>query len=138
MLQKGPVWCSVLQRVAVFCSVLQCAAVCCSVLQCAAVWCSVVQCGAVCCSVLQCVAVCCSVLQRSIESIPMNQASFTKGKQNRETEKTKQRLVTNMGWLHSVGSIKLQVSFAEYHLFYRALLQKRPKILSILLTKATP
>jgi len=29
-----------------------------------------------------------------------------------------------MGWLRSVGSIKLQVSFAEYRLFYRALLQK--------------
>ena len=28
-----------------------------------------------------------------------------------------------MGWLRSVGSIKLSVSFAEYHLFYRALLQ---------------
>jgi len=37
-------------------------------------------------------------------------------------------------WLRSVGSIKLQVSFAEYRLFYRALLQKRPIILSILLT----
>jgi len=33
-----------------------------------------------------------------------------------------------MGWLRSVGSIKLQVSFAEYRLFYRALLQKRPVI----------
>ena len=43
-----------------------------------------------------------------------------------------------MGWLRLVGSIKLQVSFVEYHLFYRALLQKRPIILSILLTKATP
>jgi len=43
-----------------------------------------------------------------------------------------------MGWLQSVGSIKLQVSFAEYCLFYRALLQKRPIIVSILLTKATP
>jgi len=43
-----------------------------------------------------------------------------------------------MGWLRSVGSMKLQVSFAEYRLFYRALLQKRPIILSILLTKATP
>ena len=40
------------------------------------------------------------------------------------------------GWLQSVGSIKLQVSFAEYRLFYSALLQKRPIILSILLTKA--
>jgi len=43
-----------------------------------------------------------------------------------------------IGWLRSVGSIKLQVSFAEYCLFYRALLQKRPIIVSILLTKATP
>jgi len=42
-----------------------------------------------------------------------------------------------MGWLRLVGSIKLQVSFAEYRLFYRALLQKRSMILSILLTKAT-
>jgi len=44
----------------------------------------------------------------------------------------------SMGWLRSVGSIKLQVSLAEYRLFYRALLQKRPIILLILLTKATP
>jgi len=34
----------------------------------------------------------------------------------------------NMGWLRSVGSIKLYVSFAEYRLFYRSLLQKRPII----------
>jgi len=32
----------------------------------------------------------------------------------------------DMGWLRLVGSIKKQVSFAEYSLFYRALLQKRP------------
>ena len=31
-----------------------------------------------------------------------------------------------MGWLRSVGSIKLYVAFAEYRLFYRSLLQKRP------------
>jgi len=42
------------------------------------------------------------------------------------------------GWLRLVGSIKLYVSFAEYSLFYRSLLQKRPIILSILLTEATP
>ena len=29
-----------------------------------------------------------------------------------------------MGWLRLVGSLKLYVSFAEYRLFYRALLQK--------------
>ena len=44
----------------------------------------------------------------------------------------------HMGWLRLVGSIKLQVSFAEYHFFYRALLQKRPIMLSILLVAATP
>jgi len=43
-----------------------------------------------------------------------------------------------MGWLLSVGSIKLYVSFAEYCLFNRALLQKRPVILSFLQTEATP
>jgi len=43
-----------------------------------------------------------------------------------------------MEWLRLVGSIKLQVSFAEYRLFHRALLQKRPIIFSMLLTEATP
>ena len=43
-----------------------------------------------------------------------------------------------MGWLRSVGSIKLRVSFAEYYLFYRALLQKRPMILSILNNQSHP
>ena len=43
-----------------------------------------------------------------------------------------------MGWLWLVGSLKSQVSFAEYSLFYRALLQKRPVILRSLLIVATP
>jgi len=43
-----------------------------------------------------------------------------------------------MGWLQLVGSFKLQVSLAEYSLFYRALLQKRPVILRSLLIVATP
>ena len=43
-----------------------------------------------------------------------------------------------MGWLQLVGSIKYQVSFAEYSLFYRSLLQKRHINLSILITEATP
>jgi len=42
-----------------------------------------------------------------------------------------------MGWLRLVGSIKLYVSFAEYGLFYRALLQKRPMFLRSLLVVAT-
>jgi len=44
----------------------------------------------------------------------------------------------HMGWLRLVGSLKWQVSFAEYCLFYRALLQKRPIILRSLLIVATP
>ena len=36
----------------------------------------------------------------------------------------------HMGWLQLVGSIKLWVSFAEYSLFHRSLLQKRPVIQS--------
>ena len=46
--------------------------------------------------------------------------------------------VWNMGWLRSARSIKLYVLFAKYSLFYMALLQKRPIIISILLTEATP
>jgi len=36
--------------------------------------------------------------------------------------------VCGMEWLQLVESIELQVSFAEYSFFYRALWQKRPKI----------
>jgi len=43
-----------------------------------------------------------------------------------------------MGWLRLVGSLKIWVSFAEYSLFYRALLQKKPRILRSLLIVATP
>jgi len=42
-----------------------------------------------------------------------------------------------MGRLRLVGSLKLQVSFAEYCLFHRAILQKRPIILRNLLIEAT-
>ena len=44
----------------------------------------------------------------------------------RETEREREHARVcgiAMGWLRSVGSIKLQVSFAEYCLFYRALWQ---------------
>jgi len=43
-----------------------------------------------------------------------------------------------LGWLRLVGSLKWKVSLAEYSLFYRALLQKRPVILRSLLIVATP
>ena len=41
-------------------------------------------------------------------------------------------------WLRLVNSLRLQISFAEYRLFYRDLLQKRPIILRSLLSVATP
>ena len=50
----------------------------------------------------------------------------------------KRRVKESMGWLRFVGSLKVQVSFAEYTLFYRALLHKRPIILRSLLIVATP
>ena len=45
---------------------------------------------------------------------------------------------TCMGWLRLVGSLQLLVSFVEYCLFYRALLQKRHMILRSLPIVATP
>jgi len=45
--------------------------------------------------------------------------------------------IFDMGWLWWVGSLKWYVSFAEYRLFYTALLQKRPIILRSLLIVAT-
>jgi len=43
-----------------------------------------------------------------------------------------------MGWLRFVGSIKLQVSVAKETYKRKYILQKRPLILSILLTVAIP
>ena len=88
---------------------LQCVAVCCSVLQSVAVCCSVLQCVAVCCSVLQCVAVCSSMLQ----CVPQTKGGAT---------------ISRL--------LKMMFSFAEYSLFYWALLQKRRIILRSLLIVA--
>ena len=43
-----------------------------------------------------------------------------------------------MGWLRLVGCLKIYVSLQNIGLFCRALLQKRPIFLSILLIVATP
>jgi len=90
-------------------------------LRCVAVCCSVLQRVAVCCSVLQCVAVCCSVLQ----CVPNGAQSCVMS-------------CVCMGWLRWVGCFKIQVSLQNTGLFCRALLQKRPIFLSILLIVATP
>ena len=116
MLQYVAVRCSVLQYVAECCSVLQYVAyvaVCCSVLsrvrqiadryllQCVAVCCSMSQCVAACCSMLQHVAACCSVLQCVAVCV---------------------RLLIDI--CHAL--LTMGLSCAEYRLFYRVLLQKRP------------
>ena len=46
-------------------------------------------------------------------------------------------LIISMGWLRWVGCLKIQVSLQNTGLFCRALLQKRPIFLSILLIVAT-
>ena len=48
------------------------------------------------------------------------------------------RIYVHMGWLRLVGCLKLQASFAEYRLFYRARLQTIPVIVRSLLIGATP
>ena len=99
---------------------LQCVAVC--VLQCVAVCCSVLQCVAVCCSVLQCVAVCCSATFLSPCSTKIARAAAdTRRSENIQTNThTRMYVLVHlriylsialfcecMGWLRSVGSIKL-------------------------------
>ena len=49
-----------------------------------------------------------------------------------------QSAYAHMGWLQLVGSIKFEVSFAKETYKRDDILQKRPIILSILLTVATP
>ena len=46
--------------------------------------------------------------------------------------------IYHMGWLRSVGSLKWQVSFAKEPYKRDDIPQRRPVILSILLTVATP
>ena len=68
------------------------------------------------------------------------QGSFAKETHNFKELTNRSHPITNvcMGWLRLVGSLQLQVSFAECRLFYRALLQRRPIILRSLLIVATP
>jgi len=51
-------------------------------------------------------------------------------------------MVSDFKWYYGVATIsrllKIQVSFAEYRRFYRALVQNRPIILRSLLLEATP
>jgi len=99
------------------CNTLQHTAARCNTLQHAATRCKTLQHAATRCNMLQHAATRCSTLQHLLISRYISRA---------------------MGWLRLGGSLKSYVSFAEYRLFHRALLQKRPIILMSLLLKATP
>ena len=64
------------------------------------------------------------------------QAYIRDGRTNQMTNNTYMDWV--MGLLRLLGSLQLYVSFAQYSLFYMALLQKRPVISRSLLIVATP
>jgi len=97
----------------------------CNTLQHTATYCNILQNTALHCNILQRIAMHCKALQ------------YTATQYN-TLQRTATGMCRAMGWLRLVGSLKLQVSFAEYRLLYRALLQKRPVILWSLLIVATP
>jgi len=121
-------------------------------LQCVAVCCSVLQCVTVCCSVLQCVAECCRECDERApylmcitfppvclwSMIGLFCTTFVKEPYKRDHILQKRPIILStipnvyhllcMGWLRVLGSLNLYLSFAEYGLFCRALLQKRHMI----------
>jgi len=103
VLQSVAGCCSVLQSVAGCCSVLQGVVVCCSLLQGVVVCCSLLQGVVVCCSLLQGVPVCCGVLQLEVALNPHTDA-HTHVYLNTHSATN---CLCPMGWLWSVGSIKL-------------------------------
>jgi len=94
---------------------------------------SVLQCVAVCCSVLQCVAVYIDKTFHGVAATYISVGAFWVCVR----EQKRERHDSPMLWLWLVGSIKLQVSFAKEPYKRDAILQKRPRILSVLLTVAT-
>jgi len=84
------------------------------------------------CNTLQHTATHCNTLQRTATHCSILQHTAAHCNTLQHTAR-----YCTMGWLRLAGSLKLQVSFAEYHLFYRALLQKRHIILRSLLFEAT-
>jgi len=143
------------------CSVLQCVAVCCSVIYIHIYWSINIYLETICvehrCVVLQCVAVCCSVIYIHIywsmniylETICVEHRCVCSYMWLRQWvchdafmsvpwRIYECDMTSGMGWLRFVGSLKIYVFFAEYPLFYRALLQKRPMVLRSLLVEATP
>jgi len=110
--------CEIHRTAHAFGRVLQCVAVCCSVLQCVAVRCSVLQCIAVCCIITNEAATLLTVESMWRKRSSINSIKYLGVYYNLSSS------YSPMGWLRLVGSLKLLVSFADYSLFSRALLQK--------------
>jgi len=75
--------------------------------------------------------------QMRVEQVIANRALFPL-RWGRERGAAMHILKGPMGWLRLVGALKVYDSLAEYRLFYRALLQKRPVVWRSLLVGATP
>ena len=130
----------------------QCVAVCCSALQCVAVRCSVLQCIAVCCSALQCVAVCnlMSLVRKAVQrqryllshlQLLLRcrvHTDFFARLQHAQPDFLQNDILCDYGMATISRLLKNIGLFAEYGVFYRAFLQKRPTILRSLLIVATP
>jgi len=110
------------------CSTLRYTAPHCTTLQHTAAHCSTLQNTAAHCNTLQCTATHRNATQHT--ATHRNTLQHTRCAMSSQLSKgiACSRYILAMGWLRLVGSIKLQVSFAEYCLLHRALLQKRPII----------
>ena len=89
----------------------------------------------VCCFIIACISAFMCVVWREMQVVTW-QISPETFHASREGGGISQE--DTMAWLRLVGSLKLQVSFTEYHLFHKALLQTRPTILRSLVNEATP
>jgi len=112
---------------------------------------SLLQRVAACCSVLQCVVVLRDVLLQQLQAPRIQCVCCTSYNTThshigflvlqhtlQHTPYDSDSAQPDMGWLQLVGSIKLSVSFAKEPYKRDDILQKRPRIVSILLTVATP
>ena len=121
------VHCNTLQHTATHCNTLQHTATHCNMLPQLS---SALECA------LQHTAKHCKILQHT--ATHCNTLEFTTIHRQIDRQIYTFACIYHTGWLRLVGSLKIQVSFAEYSLIYRALLQKRPAILRSLLIVSTP
>jgi len=140
-LQRTATRCNALQRTATHCSTLQRTATLCNTLQRTATLCNTLQRTATLCNTLQRTATLCNTLQRTATHCNTLQRTATHCSTLQRTATHFMSFFASKLYTYGVAMIsrllKMKVSFAEYSLFYRALLQKRHIILRSLLLEAT-